>query len=107
MFLKPFVNDMDSLYNNGVVWTDENGMSHITKCIVLMSCLDSVARAMVQGIKQYNGKFGCGFCLHPGKRVEKGKGTARVYPITFPTPPKRTFPFDGSIFQSCGKTNMD
>ncbi|KAK4007281.1 hypothetical protein OUZ56_012441 [Daphnia magna] len=28
---------------------------------------------------QFNGKFGCDFCLHPGKSVTKGKGHVRVY----------------------------
>ena len=28
---------------------------------------------------QYNGKYGCPFCLHPGQTVESGKGMSRVY----------------------------
>lgn len=35
----------------------------------------------MQGLTQFNGKDGCGLCLHPGKRVEKGNGYVRVYPL--------------------------
>lgn len=31
--------------------------------------MDSVARAAMQGITQFNGRFGCNWCLHPGKYV--------------------------------------
>jgi len=34
---------------------------------------------MLQGIKQFNGQYGCSWCLHPGEQVEKGDGTVRVY----------------------------
>ncbi|KAJ8674090.1 hypothetical protein QAD02_005352 [Eretmocerus hayati] len=42
----------------------------------LLCTVDSVARAAVSGIKQYNGYYGCNWCLHPGKQ----DGTMR-YPI--------------------------
>lgn len=42
---------------------------------------DSVARPLVRCSTQFNGEFGCGLCLNPGKSVEKGKGYARVYPM--------------------------
>lgn len=30
---------------------------------------------------QFNGKYGCGLCLNPGKKIEKGLGGVRIYPI--------------------------
>ena len=30
--------------------------------------------------KVSNGEYGCNWCLHPGERVEKGKGFCRVFP---------------------------
>ncbi len=33
-------------------------------------CVDSVARAPVQNIVQFNGYFGCSWCLEPGERPE-------------------------------------
>lgn len=41
---------------------------------------DSVARPL-QNFKQFNGDFGCSFCLQKGTLVERGQGKARVYPF--------------------------
>lgn len=30
-------------------------------------------------MKQFNGKYGCSYCLHKGEQVQVGRGTARVY----------------------------
>ncbi|KAM7282397.1 dnaJ homolog subfamily C member 13 [Ixodes scapularis] len=38
----------------------------------LNCCADSPARAIMQNMMQYNGYFGCGWCLHPGTSVEAG-----------------------------------
>ena len=43
---------------------------------------DAPARAMLQCFSQFNGHFGCGFCYHPGERVQKGSGSVHVYPMT-------------------------
>lgn len=40
--------------------------------------LDSVARCKVQNMKQYNGVYGCTFCLHPGEL--KDTNCSRCYP---------------------------
>ena len=81
---------MRDLYDKGVEWYDQQGVVQISKCIALASSVDSVARATLQNIHQFNGTYGCGFCLHPGQRVSKGKGTTRVYPLTFPVPAQRS-----------------
>lgn len=39
------------------------------KVVVLQNCLDSVGRCEVLCSKQFNGKYGCTACLHPGKSV--------------------------------------
>ena len=85
-YLKPFVKELKSLYDDGLCWRDSQGEQHITKCIALLSCVDSPARATLQNIKQFNGKFGCSFCEHPGVIVEKGRGFTRAYPISSPLP---------------------
>ncbi|KAI7801395.1 hypothetical protein IRJ41_011007 [Triplophysa rosa] len=45
----------------------------------LMIC-DSVARPILQNMTQFNGRYGCSLCLHPGEQAEKGHGTVRVCP---------------------------
>ncbi|KAJ8030366.1 hypothetical protein HOLleu_26765 [Holothuria leucospilota] len=52
---------------------------------------DSVARCQLQGINQFNGDFGCSWCLHEGKRVAKENVYVMAYPfIGNPPPPART-----------------
>lgn len=69
-FLKPFVEQCRRLQSDGFMWYD-----CISKCVratkvfaIVCSC-DSVARALLQNIKQFNGKYGCSRCLHPGQSI--------------------------------------
>lgn len=49
--------------------------------IVGICCVDSKARPAMQNTTQFNGYYGCGFCLHPGILVEKQvKYTDTEYP---------------------------
>ncbi|XP_049515854.1 uncharacterized protein LOC119435708 [Dermacentor silvarum] len=68
-FLGTFVKSLKQL--NSVKWKcDEQALSskvHITCC-----CVDAPARAAVLNMKQYNGYFGCSFCLHRGVHI-RGK----------------------------------
>ena len=89
-FLRPFVDEMQSLYHNGVLWKGKDGEEHVSKCVCILSIADSPARASLQGIKQFNGEYGCTFCLHQGKRVIKGNGFVNTYPLTYPLPRQRT-----------------
>lgn len=47
--------------------------------IVLIGICDSVARPQIRCSTQFNGEYGCGLCLNPGKEVKKGNGHTRVY----------------------------
>lgn len=90
-FLKPFVDDCIQLETTGFQWLNKQTNSlECTKVVNLLCTVDSVARAVVQNIKQFNGQYGCNFCEHPGERVEKGGGYTRVYPLSTPLPRKRT-----------------
>ena len=51
---------------------------------------DSVARPLLQNFKQFNGKYGCSYCLHEGTQVDKGQGTVRTFPLTAALPNLRT-----------------
>ncbi len=64
--------------------------SECTKVATILCTVDSVARAPVQNINQFNGAHGCNFCTHSGERVEKGDGFTRVYPLSLPIPSLRT-----------------
>lgn len=53
-----------------------NGIDTNLKCYLLLCCVDTICRPLCQGIKQFNGKWGCSWCLHTGKML----GTMRYYP---------------------------
>ncbi|KAI2645225.1 50S ribosomal protein L28 [Labeo rohita] len=74
-FLKPFVDECVELEDSGFTWENDKGVSINTKVIPLVLMSDSVARPLIQNFKQFNGKYGCSYCLHKGKLVEKGRGS--------------------------------
>ncbi|XP_073727054.1 uncharacterized protein [Misgurnus anguillicaudatus] len=80
-FLKPFVEECKSLGQTGLQWQDP--VEHTVKTAkvyALCSICDAVARPLLQNFKQFNGEYGCVYCLHTGVQVRKGNGTVRVYP---------------------------
>lgn len=89
-FFKPFVKECVSLSEHGFQWQDPKNKSSTTVKVYALCCVcDSVARPMVQNFKQFNGVYGCSFCLHPGEHVKKGNGMVRVYACTDEVPEKR------------------
>lgn len=79
-FMKPFVDELENLHTEGIV-CNISGKEHPVniKVHTLLSSVDSVARPKLQGIKQFNGKYGCSFCLRRGRRIKRGRGNATVY----------------------------
>ena len=61
-----------------------NGSSIWIKIFCLVCCVDSVARAPVQGFVQFNGSYGCNQCLHPGEWVQNKPTSARSGNIKYP-----------------------
>ncbi|XP_045913156.1 uncharacterized protein LOC123975596 [Micropterus dolomieu] len=68
VFLKPFVDQAKVLATKGVSWR-KDGKVVISKVVGVCCCVDSKARPAMQNCTQFNGYFGCGFCLHPGTLV--------------------------------------
>ncbi|XP_046405101.1 uncharacterized protein LOC124170424 [Ischnura elegans] len=69
LFLEQFVNIGKKLFNEGVAWT-RNSKSVCSRFICTCCCVDSVARPMIQGTTQFNGYYGCSWCLHKGYLVD-------------------------------------
>lgn len=78
-FLSPFVNECRDLVKYPIQWIDSAGICHISRVFALVCSSDAIARAILRNCKQFNGKFGCDWCLHPGEVVEKGRGFVRSY----------------------------
>lgn len=87
-FLRPFVNQMNTFSNNGIP-CNFNGENKEIKLYALCCCVDSVARAPIQGLIQYNGYFGCSWCYHPGKAVRANTRKVVKYPLLEDVPELR------------------
>ncbi|XP_065222034.1 uncharacterized protein LOC135846716 [Planococcus citri] len=74
MYLRLFVEEMKQLYDDGIVREVDNTL---VKVHVVLCVCDSVARPTLQNIKQFNGEYGCSFCLQEG---EISKRSTRIYP---------------------------
>lgn len=87
----PVIEEAKMLSTQGFTWqnpiTDTPATS---RAFLLTSACDATARPRLKNSLQFNGKFGCDWCLHPGESVEKGAGLVRVYPFSVPEPDPRT-----------------
>ena len=81
-YLKPFVDECNHLYEHGLEWESESGQTVTSKVLPSFLVADSVARPVIQNFKQFNGEFGCSYCLHKGTTVLKRKGRVRAYPYS-------------------------
>lgn len=80
-FLVPFIAEMNDLSTNGFSWVDSSEITHVSKVFPGPLTVDTVARCMLHNHTQFNGQYGCPWCLHPGRVVEQGRGHARVYEV--------------------------
>ncbi|KAL7296826.1 hypothetical protein TKK_0010223 [Trichogramma kaykai] len=65
-YLEPITDYINNL-SNGIPCIFKNEKVEIP-LFVTSIVVDSVARAPMQGLKQFNGNFGCSWCLNPGER---------------------------------------
>lgn len=80
-FLHQFVRDIKDINIQGIEWVHPNsGISHISRVFPITCTCDAVAKCVLQGVHQFNGSYGCGYCLNEGMVVAKGRGYTRVYP---------------------------
>lgn len=66
VFMDIFTKKMIQLSTTGIsVNFPKRGRLNV-KFFAICCCVDSIARPPIQGRKQWNGRFGCEHCLHPG-----------------------------------------
>ena len=68
-FLDPFTSEMRRLGSVGMKWL-RNGVEVCSKVFACICSCDSVARALLQNIHQFNGIYGCSWCYNPGVRIQ-------------------------------------
>ena len=60
-----------------------NGDSVKVRCLLLCGTFDAPAKCLFQSFVQFNGSYGCPYCLHPGKTVKTSeKGHTHATEIT-------------------------
>lgn len=87
IFMKPFRDMMNNIFTSGIKCTIKEE-SRLIHTYAVACCADAVARAPMQGIKQFNGNYGCGWCLHPGVYMREMKSLK--YPVLNYDPEART-----------------
>lgn len=68
-FLRPFIEELTNINNSGGISIEINGVHEKVKLYTLVWSLDSVAKCSVLKKVQFNGYYGCPYCLHPGSLV--------------------------------------
>ncbi|XP_064462210.1 uncharacterized protein LOC135372623 [Ornithodoros turicata] len=82
-FLRPFCEEMLRLSREGLEWIHPVTGVKITSLITApVSAVDAVARAMMQNVRQFNGRHGCSFCEHPGEtyKLPDTRAHVHIYP---------------------------
>lgn len=85
LFQGAFVNAMNDLSEKGFMLEHEGAQRNF-KAFCICCAVDSVARAPMQGTKQFNSYQGCNWCLQVGKRVAK----SMKYLVQLEEPMERT-----------------
>jgi hypothetical protein len=61
-FVKPCVEELEKLMRSGIM---HDGIKYTFKVTIFST--DTIARPLLRNTTQFNGNFGCDFCLHPGR----------------------------------------
>ncbi|XP_023316476.1 uncharacterized protein LOC111694049 [Trichogramma pretiosum] len=69
-FLDPIADFLIKLSEKGISCQINNEVVEL-KLYVILVCVDSVARAPMQGFIQFNGHYGCNQCYHPGDYFDR------------------------------------
>ncbi|KAL7288343.1 hypothetical protein TKK_0017677 [Trichogramma kaykai] len=83
VFMKAFTDSFRELSTNEISCTVNNVTKNV-KIYGICCCVDSVACAPMQGLTQFNGHYGCNWCLHPGisiKNKKKPKSSTLKYTL--------------------------
>ncbi|XP_036140791.1 uncharacterized protein LOC118644940 [Monomorium pharaonis] len=81
-FLQPFCKKLNECFHNGISWIHPTTKKvYTSKIVAPLIIADAPARAQIQNILSFNGKFGCNICEIKTKqcRTIAGKKIIRVY----------------------------
>ncbi len=79
-FLEPFITKLKE-HEGGITIEKGKFGTFVSKAILLIATYDKPAKSAVQNFTQFNGMYGCGRCLQPGKTVKtSNNGHVQVFP---------------------------
>lgn len=70
IFMSKFVEVATCIATERVNWVWD-GVEQTSTFLPLLCCVDSVAKPMIQNMTQFNGFYGCPYCYHGGKVINK------------------------------------
>ncbi|XP_036141689.1 variant-silencing SET domain-containing protein-like [Monomorium pharaonis] len=80
LFLRPFIDELLELETNGFWCVPYKHKEPIlVKVYTLLVAVDTIARPLIQNMKQFNGAYGCSYCFHKGEQTLIGRGQTRIY----------------------------
>jgi len=83
-FMQPFCSKLQKCFHDGICWTHpETGEKIISKIVAPLIIADAPARAQLQNIVNFNGRYGCNICeIKMKKCVKIGvEKCFRIYPF--------------------------
>lgn len=83
-FLQPFCSKLQKCFDDGICWThSETGEKIISKVVAPLIIADAPARAQLQNILNFNGRYGCNICEIKMKKCKKIRAEKcyRIYPF--------------------------
>ncbi|XP_044577818.1 uncharacterized protein LOC123260650 isoform X1 [Cotesia glomerata] len=81
-FLEPFITKFKKCFNDGILWTHpKTGEKIISRIVVPLIIADAPARAQLQNILNFNGRYGCNICEIKSRKclAVAGKKRIRIY----------------------------
>jgi len=82
--MQPFCSKLQKCFHDGICWTHpETGEKIISKIVAPLIIADAPARAQLQNIVNFNGRYGCNICEIKMKKCEKigVEKCFRIYPF--------------------------
>ncbi|XP_066934755.1 uncharacterized protein [Clytia hemisphaerica] len=79
-FLNPFMKELNTFGVEGEILKTLKGQKKV-RVFLLSGIFDAPAKSQFQNITQFNGEYGCSYCLEPGKTVKAGKGHTHCFPF--------------------------
>ncbi|VDI64263.1 Hypothetical predicted protein [Mytilus galloprovincialis] len=96
LFTKPFTKSLKQLETICIDY-EVDGTSYLTKGYLICGTADLPAKSIVLNCNQFNGKYSCMRCMHPGETFKTNKGgCVHTFPYDASKPQ-----FDKRTFQSC------